>query len=51
MRKVGVADYVVTVLVPELAVMLIKEDMKCMMRQRDKFYRRVRTLGRRYMKM
>lgn len=27
LRSVGVADYVVTVLVPELAVMLIKEDM------------------------
>jgi hypothetical protein len=26
--KVGVGAYVVTVLVPELAVMLIKEDMK-----------------------
>ncbi len=24
----GVADYILTVLVPELAVMLIKEDMK-----------------------
>jgi hypothetical protein len=28
LRKVGVSSYVVTVLVPELAVMLIKEDMK-----------------------
>ena len=27
-RITGVADYVVTVLVPELAVMLIKEDMR-----------------------
>jgi hypothetical protein len=28
LRMVGVGAYVVTVLVPELAVMLIKEDMK-----------------------
>lgn len=28
MREVGVGAYVVTVLVPELAAMLIKEDMK-----------------------
>jgi hypothetical protein len=28
LRNVGVGNYVVTVLVPELAVMLIKEDMK-----------------------
>jgi hypothetical protein len=28
LREVGVGAYVVTVLVPELAVMLIKEDMK-----------------------
>jgi hypothetical protein len=28
MRMVGVGAFVVTVLVPELAVMLIKEDMK-----------------------
>jgi len=28
LRMVGVGAYVITVLVPELAVMLIKEDMK-----------------------
>jgi hypothetical protein len=28
LRATGVADYVVTVLVPQLAVMLIKEDMR-----------------------
>jgi len=28
MRAIGIGHYVVTVLVPELAVMLVKEDMK-----------------------
>ena len=27
-RTTGVSDFVITVLVPELAVMLVKEDMK-----------------------
>jgi hypothetical protein len=28
MRTIGIGHYVITVLVPELAVMLVKEDMK-----------------------
>jgi hypothetical protein len=47
----GVANYVTTVLVPELAVLLVKEDMRARdQTARGKFFRRVRILGRHYTK-
>ena len=45
MRITGVADYVVTVLVPELAVMLIKEDMRACDEEARRVLRESARLG------
>jgi hypothetical protein len=51
MRTTGIADFVVTVLVPELAVVLIKEEWGQAMRRRGGSLRRVGGWGRYYAKM
>lgn len=45
LRITGVADYVVTVLVPELAVMLIKEDMRACDEEARRILQESRRLG------
>jgi hypothetical protein len=45
MRTTGVADYLVTVLVPELAVMLIKEDMRAGDEEARRILQESRPLG------
>lgn len=45
MRTTGVADFVVTVLVPELAVMLIKEDMRTGDEEARRILQESRPLG------
>ena len=45
MRTTGVADYVVTVLIPELAVMLIKDDMRVCDKEARRILQDSRRLG------
>ena len=45
MRITGVTDFVVTVLVPELVVMLIKEDMRVDDEEAQRIFQESRSLG------